>query len=86
MGVKAALERNGDGSLNFSVRIMCATSEESYISRGSLKDAVQELFEGESEIALFYYSGHGSYDSLGGYLCTSEMERIDDGLSLNDVM
>lgn len=85
-GVKAALERNGDGSLNFSVKIMCATSEESYISRGSLKDAVQELFEGESEIALFYYSGHGSYDSLGGYLCTSEVERIDDGLSLNDVM
>ncbi len=85
-GVKAALERNGDGSLNFSVKIMCATSEESYISRAYLKDAVKELFDGESEIALFYYSGHGSYDSLGGYLCTSEVEHLDDGLSLNDVM
>lgn len=38
--VKAAIERHGDGSLNFSVKLMCATSEKSYISRTSLKDAV----------------------------------------------
>jgi uncharacterized caspase-like protein len=65
---------------------MCATSEGSYIKRAALKDAIQELFEGESEIAVLYYAGHGSYDALGGYLCTSEVERADDGLSLNDVM
>lgn len=85
-GVKAALERNGDGTLNFSTKLMCATSEASYITRSNLKDAIQELFDGESEIALLYYAGHGSYDALGGYLCTSEIERADDGLSLNDVM
>ena len=27
--VKAALERNGDGTLNFEVKLMCATSEAS---------------------------------------------------------
>ena len=85
-GVKAALERNGDGTLNFNTRLMCATSEESYITRTELKDAIQQLFEDESEIAVLYYAGHGSYDALGGYLCTSEVERADDGLSLNDVM
>lgn len=85
-GVKAALERNGDGTLNFDTKLMCATSEASYITRAALKDAIQELFEGESEIAVLYYAGHGSYDALGGYLCTSEVERADDGLSLNDVM
>lgn len=85
-GVRSALERNGDGTLNFSTKLMCATSETSYITRGDLKDAIQELFDGESEIALLYYAGHGSYDALGGYLCTSEIERSDDGLSLNDVM
>ncbi len=31
--VKAALERNGDGTLNFDVKIMCSTSENSYINR-----------------------------------------------------
>lgn len=84
--VKAALERNGDGTLNFDVKIMCATSEASYITRTELKDAIEELFKSESEIALLYYSGHGSLDSLGGYLCTSEVKRPDEGLSLNDVM
>ena len=68
-GVKAALERNGDGTLNFSTKLMCATSETSYITRTALKDAIQELFADESEIAVFYYAGHGSYDNLGGYLC-----------------
>lgn len=85
-GVKAALERNGDGTLNFSVKLLCATSEASYISREELKDAVQDLFRDESEIAVFYYAGHGSYDAYGGYLCTSEVEREDQGLSLNDLM
>ncbi len=84
--VKSALERNGDGTLNFDVKLMCATSEESYITRNNLKDAVEELFKSESEIAVFYYSGHGSIDALGGYLCTSEITRADEGLSLNDVM
>ena len=84
--VKAALERNGDGTLNFDVKIMCATSEASYITRTELKDAIEELFKSESEIALLYYSGHGSIDISGGYLCTSEVNRPDEGLSLNDVM
>ena len=69
--VKAALERNGDGTLNFEVQLMCATSETSYITRNDLKDAVEELFKSESEIAFLYYSGHGSIDVSGGYLCTS---------------
>lgn len=84
--VKATLERNGDGTLNFEVKIMCSTSENSYISRNDLKDAIENLFRSESEIAVLYYSGHGSFDTLGGYLCTSEIKRPDEGLSLNDVM
>ena len=84
--VKAALERNGDGTLNFDVKLMSSTSENSYISRGALKDAIGDLFKSESEIALFYFAGHGSIDATGGYLCTSEVERADDGLSLDTVM
>ncbi len=85
-GVNAVLERNGDGTLNFQTKLLCATSDASYITRGILKDAIQELFEGQSEIAVLYYAGHGSYDALGGYLCTSEVGRVDEGLSLNDLM
>lgn len=84
--IKAALERNGDNTLNFQVKIMCATSEAAYITRSELKDAIEDLFKSESEIAVFYYSGHGSFDSTGGYLCTSDIERPDDGVSLNEIM
>lgn len=84
--VKSALERNGDGTLNFDVKIMCATSDSTYISRAQLKDAIEELFRSETEISVFYYSGHGSFDTYGGYLCTSEINRVDEGLSLNDIM
>lgn len=84
--VKSVLERNGDGTLNFNVKLMCATSETSYITRAELKDAVEELFKSESEIALLYYSGHGTINTLGGYLCTSEIKRPDEGLSLNEIM
>lgn len=84
--VKAALERNGDGTLNFEVKLMCATSETTYIKKNELRDAIENLFKSESEIAVLYYSGHGSFDSLGGYLCTSEITRPDEGLSLNDIM
>lgn len=80
------MERNGVGILNFNVKAMCKTSKKSYITRGALKDAVQELFDGDSEIAVFYYVSHGSYDMVGGYLCTSEVKRVDDGLSLDDVI
>lgn len=84
--VKNVLARNGDGTLNFDVKIMSATSDTSYITRSELKEAIIELFKSESEIALFYYSGHGSFDVSGGYLCTSEISRPDDGLSLDDIM
>lgn len=84
--VKAALERNGDGTLNFDIKLMCATSEDSYISRNELRDAVEALFKTESEIAVFYYAGHGAIDVVGGYLCTSEVKRPDEGLSLNELM
>lgn len=84
--VKAVLERNGDGTLNFNVKIMCATSEETYIKKHALRDAIKELFDDDSEIALFYFSGHGSFDETGGYLCTSEVESPEDGVSLQDVM
>ena len=84
--VKNVLERNGDGILNFDVKIMCATSEVTYITKGQLKDSVEELFKSDVEIALFYFAGHGSLDTCGGYLCTSENSRVDDGFSLNDLM
>lgn len=80
------LERNADGTLNFDVNIMTAVDESTAINRNMLKDKIEELFNGDSEIALFYYSGHGYIESTGGYIVTSECKRGDEGLDLNTLM
>src|SRR5258706_891784 len=84
--VKNVLSTNSDGSVNFDVKSMVATSAKDAIDRGTLRDVVKELFSGENEIALFYFAGHGHIETTGGYLCSSDCKRGDDGLSLGDVL
>lgn len=84
--VKSVLERNSNGTLNFSVKHETATNNLNKITRDNLKDLVTELFKDANEIALFYFSGHGYVENTGGYLITSECSRGDHGLSLDMVL
>jgi hypothetical protein len=84
--IKNILEQNSDGSVNFGVMLLSATSAKDAISRADLKDRIQELFADDGEIALLYFAGHGHIESTGGYLCGSDCRRGDDGLSLNEVL
>ena len=84
--VKAVLERNSDGTVNFDVRLLTGTGPGDPVSRGDLRDAIQELFRDDSEIALLYFAGHGYVDAAGGYLCGSDVRRGDEGVSLTDVL
>src|SRR5687768_11798804 len=84
--VKGALEKDADGSVNFHVKLLTASNASSSIVRGEFKDNVDELFAGDSDIALFYFAGHGHIESTGGYLCGSDCKRGDDGLALGEVL
>jgi hypothetical protein len=85
--VYAALERDADGTVNFTNPMMLTgTSSASGVDRLTLKDAVRELFRDDAEIALFYFSGHGHIDETGGFLCATDAASGDDGLSLTEVM
>ena len=84
--VKGVLERNSDGTLNFDIMHEKASNESQSITRGTLKDKITQLFADDSEIALFYYAGHGHIENNGGYLVTSECTRGDDGLALDEVL
>lgn len=84
--VKSVLERNSDGTLNFGIMHDTASNENQSITRGELKDKVSQLFADDSEVALFYYAGHGYIENNGGYLVTSECSRGDDGLALDEVL
>ena len=85
--VKAILERHGNGSINFgSPKLFTGTGPTDAVGRGELKDAIEELFKGDSEIALFFFAGHGHIESAGGYILASDAKRGDDGVSLADVL
>lgn len=84
--VKSVLDRNSDGTINFSVNLMTATGPDNLIKRKQLKDKVQELFEDDCEVALFYFAGHGYIESTGGFLITSDCKDGDDGVSLNELL
>lgn len=84
--VAQVLSRHGDGRVNFDVSLMCAEDFDSQVSCQSLKAAIRGLFDTEAEIAVFYFSGHGAIDAFGGYLCASDIEQPDEGVSLEYVM
>lgn len=84
--IKAVLDRHSDGTKNFDAVIEIATGPKATIERKELKNKVEELFKDKSDIALFYFSGHGYVESTGGYLITSECKDGDDGLSMNDLL
>lgn len=84
--IKSVLDRHSDGTKNFDVNLEIATGSTQRIERKELKNLVEELFRGNTEIALFYFSGHGYVESTGGYLITSECKDGDDGLSMNELL
>ena len=85
--VKSVLERHADGTINFATpRLMTGTSALDRVEKGDLKEAVRELFADDSEIALFYFAGHGYIEDTGGFLCSTETKSGYDGLSLFEVM
>lgn len=81
-----ALRVNGDGSPNFETITCFARDEKSAISKDKLSALLRHLFSLEVETALFYFSGHGAVTDYAGYLCTSEIERPEHGLSMEELM
>jgi len=78
------LESHGDGSPNFGVKMM--TSPSSNITRSALREAIEQLFTGDSDMALLYFSGHGYIKSTGGYLVTTDAKKYDEGVSMDEVL
>lgn len=82
--IASVLAANGDGSPNFSVKLITSPSDS--ITKPNLRSAIEELFQGPSDIALLYFSGHGFIKSTGGYLVTTDHQRYDEGVSMDDIL
>lgn len=78
------LERNGDGSPNFS--ILPLTSPPNQVTRVQLRASIRKLFEGECDVALFYFAGHGMVNSTGGWIITNDFVQYDEGIPMDEIL
>jgi Caspase domain len=75
---------NADGSPNFSCRLL--VDPPSAITARKLREEIEGLFAQPANIALFYFSGHGTENNLGGYLVTPDAVRYSEGVSMTDLL
>lgn len=80
-GLASIIEANGDGSPNFDVRL-----ETDVPTKSELKTMIVELFSGDNDTVLLYFSGHGFLNELGGYLVTPDHARYDEGISMDEIL
>jgi uncharacterized caspase-like protein len=79
------LSRQHDGSPNFGVRTLISSSSK-HVTRQKLLQHVEQLFAHEADVALLFFAGHGTENSLGGYLVTSDAARYQEGLAMAEVL
>lgn len=82
--ITEVLAKNQDGSPNFSCKKLISTEEQ--ITRARLRENLKELFEHKSDVALFYFAGHGMIGKFGGYLVTQDFKENDEGVAMLDVL
>lgn len=76
------LKKNGDGSPNFEVKLMRDVK-----TREELLGMIDSLFcTGDSDIALFYFSGHGSDESTGKIITPDFTGPKSSGVSMTDIL
>jgi hypothetical protein len=75
------LETNTDETVNFNVLLKTNVTR-----KHMLTSLIVDLFSGKNEVALLYFSGHGFFNELGGYLVTPDHQRYDEGISMHDIL
>lgn len=86
VAIANTLEKNGDGSPNFSVNLL--TSNNVNVSTAVLSDAIGSLFTGDADTALFFFAGHGiiNPDTNAGYIVSQNGSRGSWGMSLSELI
>jgi Caspase domain len=75
------LETNADGSLNFEIQLLVNPKKKSH-----LQQMVINLFNRDTDIALFYFSGHGYLGETGSYLVTPDLKPGEEGVSMEEIL
>ncbi len=78
--VAKLIKKNQDGTDNFKV-----TFAENISRKTDLKEKLVELFRPASDIALFYFAGHGVEDYFGYHIVTPDCKPHDMGVPMNQL-
>jgi hypothetical protein len=78
------LSRDDDGTLNFDTTLLASDHET--ITRAHLREHIKHLFGRPADVALLFFSGHGTENDLGGYLVTTDAHLYDEGVWLTEVL
>jgi hypothetical protein len=78
--VTELLRTNGSGAPNFDVKQLLNTG-----SRAELKREITNLFSDDTDVALLYFSGHGTAED-GGYLVTPDYQDGDWGVPMSYIL
>jgi hypothetical protein len=80
------LKINGDGSPNFSVKVLVSTDQE--VNTSVLLDSIAELFSGDAETAVLFFAGHGIIvpETNAGYIVSQNGSRGAWGVTLSDIL
>ena len=62
------------------------TSPGEAITRAELREAIDDLFATECDIALSYVSGHGLVRNPDGYIVTRDAKKYDEGISMTEIL
>lgn len=86
--IAVVLTTHHDGSPNFDCRTLIAPLGGgcSLITRVTLREAFEKLFQDGTDVALLHFSGHGTVNNLDGYLVTQDARRYDEGVSMGDIL
>ena len=73
----------GNEEPNFHCKVLTSSKEKkSKITRRRLQGEIKTLLnDEETDVALFYFSGHGYENSLGGYLVTQDASQYEEGVA-----
>lgn len=84
--VAQTLATNGDGSPNFSVKLI--SSDKQNVTASVMHDAIAELFSGDAETALLFFAGHGIVNTVSNaaFIVSQDGKKPNWGISLSDII
>ena len=80
--MNAALSKHFNGDKNFHNKLI----SNSEATKSKIRRGIKELFSGDGDVALFYFSGHGFDDENDGVIVSFDYEQDDWGIKMSEIL